>query len=505
MEERQNLKIEEKKKRQPEYEVLRVVSMLMVIVLHYLSKGGLLTSLLTGASVSDGFLWLLEFLCIGCVNVYVLISGYFMSDNHFSAVKVLKLWGQVFFYSILVATIMLVSGIEDYHKYTNLHELLYYFCPVSMGHYWFATSYIVLYLLSPVLAFAAGKLDKKQLGITVAFLLGVFCLIKTIFPFELAFDDRGIGVMWFICLFLTATYIRRFGSPIGKTKVSALFLYLFSAVMAWVCLYGASIMYSNTGKYERYLSIFLENNSIFVFGASLGLFLLFGQIKLKENAFIRFLARIAPYTFGVYLLHEHNMVNYKWPEWLRVGETYGAYRVLHLILCVLIIFCIGIIVDFIRALIFKLIAFLWGIAMKIYNAKKEVWDYLIFGVLATVVNWVAYFLTSRVYIIHLVPDNESVMALISNTIAWVVAVLFAYWTNRNFVFKSTATEKNQVIKEFVSFVSARLATFAIEEILLVVMVGLMNINDIISKIFIGIVVIVLNYVFSKLFIFKKKN
>ena len=78
-----DLMISSKKDKNISYEILRVVSMLMVITLHYLVKGGLLRESLVGASASEGVFWFLEAACLCCVNVYVLISGYFLTESNF--------------------------------------------------------------------------------------------------------------------------------------------------------------------------------------------------------------------------------------------------------------------------------------------------------------------------------------------------------------------------------------------------------------------------------------
>ena len=334
-------------------------------------------------------------------------------------------------------------------------------------------------------------------------LLTVSSLLKSVIPFELTFDDRGLGILSFISLFMTAVYIRLYGCPIFKTKMTAFIGFISFALLSWIFRYGASIYVGDSGKYQHLLNIGTDFNFMFVVGISIGLFMFFLHLDIKKNMFTDFMVRIAPYTFGVYLLHEHNLLRYKWLEVMKVGDKYGYLRPVHLILTVLIVFSVGIAIDLFRSLLFILIERLWAFAMKIYNGKREIFDYLIFGVLATVVNWAAYIITSRVYIIHLIPDDETLMAMISNIIAWVAAVLFAYWTNRTFVFRSDVTGKGAVFKEFVAFIGARITTFLIEMLLFWIMIDRMKINDIVSKIIISVVVIILNYVFSKLFIFKK--
>lgn len=139
---------------------------------------------------------------------------------------------------------------------------------------------------------------------------------------------------------------------------------------------------------------------------------------------------------------------------------------------------------------------LWNWGWSIYHKYEEVLSYLIFGFLAFVVNYVVYAVGIKAF---------SLNYQVSNMIAWVVAVIFAYWTNRTFVFKSKTKEITSILKEFASFVSARLATLVLEIVILWLFIDVLNINDMFAKLVGQFVVIVTNYFLSKLWIFKKKK
>ena len=96
-------------------------------------------------------------------------------------------------------------------------------------------------------------------------------------------------------------------------------------------------------------------------------------------------------------------------------------------------------------------------------------------------------------------------ALIGNVFSWILAVLFAYVTNRKWVFNSTASSKTDILKEMLSFFAARLATLGIEELLIFIFINLLGLNSMVVKIGAQIVVLVLNYLFSKLIVFRKKH
>ena len=125
----------------------------------------------------------------------------------------------------------------------------------------------------------------------------------------------------------------------------------------------------------------------------------------------------------------------------------------------------------------------------------EVLSYLIFGVLTTVVNYMVYL---PVY------NLLGLSAALSNAIAWVVAVAFAYLTNKPFVFKSYDWSAKTVIPELTKFVGCRVASGAAETLILLVTVDLLHWNGNIWKLITSVLVVVMNYVASKLVVFKKK-
>ena len=136
--------------------------------------------------------------------------------------------------------------------------------------------------------------------------------------------------------------------------------------------------------------------------------------------------------------------------------------------------------------------------MQLFKKYQQPILYLFFGVCTTAVNIITYYLCAH-------PLHLSVVA--STCIAWVISVLFAYITNKWWVFESHTLNPGKVWREFVSFVLCRVATFLFNLAALFVMVDLMKMEFFLCKLLISVVVVVLNYVFSKILIFtndKKK-
>lgn len=134
---------------------------------------------------------------------------------------------------------------------------------------------------------------------------------------------------------------------------------------------------------------------------------------------------------------------------------------------------------------------LWALYLK----YKEVILYLVFGGLTTLTNIGAYALFARVFHMNLMAANGLALAL---------SILFAYVTNKLFVFESKTDSWGAVLQEFASFMACRLATAVLDMFLMYITVSVAGLYDLLMKAIVNIIVIVLNFVFSKLIIFKKK-
>ena len=128
--------------------------------------------------------------------------------------------------------------------------------------------------------------------------------------------------------------------------------------------------------------------------------------------------------------------------------------------------------------------------------NRETITYIIFGVLTTAVNYVTYYLLYKF---------TALDAIIYNTIAWAVSVVFAFITNKLFVFESKSWKIQTVLLEFFPFVGARILSLLIEEAFLLLTVNVMGIHELIAKIIISVVVVIVNYFASKFLIFRNKK
>ncbi len=160
-------------------------------------------------------------------------------------------------------------------------------------------------------------------------------------------------------------------------------------------------------------------------------------------------------------------------------------------------FKLGIFISIISVILFAIYIFfernITNFVLSLYNKYEEIINYLIAGGLTTVVSISSYALFSKLLCINYI---------ISTILSFVLAVIFAYFVNKKFVFKSITNNLNELLIEMYQFIKYRLISLGIDVLLMILMVSVLNIDDLISKIIVQVIIVILNYFFSKIFIFK---
>lgn len=177
--------------------------------------------------------------------------------------------------------------------------------------------------------------------------------MKSVLPVRLETDAKGYDCLWYLCVFLTAAYIRKYGLPFIQKRGRGLMLYVVSVLFIFggtMCLH---FVYVKTGSLGLMIKVFIEYNHVFVFLAAVGLFAAFLRIRIEGKA-AKVICALSKYTLGVYLLHENIGVRYVWQKWLgaerisNVGEL-----ILWSLIAVTAVFAAGILAEWVRSLLTK--------------------------------------------------------------------------------------------------------------------------------------------------------
>ena len=383
------------KKRMVNIEVLRLLAMMMVVSLHYLAKGELLEKLTGPLSAKGHLAWILESFSIAAVDVYVLISGYFLVETGFRCRRVISLVLQVMFYTCLLPVVLIATGILPAGEIT-FYNILQCIFPTNMLHYWFVSAYVLMFLFTPVLNAAVHGMKKRQLQAAIVILLIMESLSKTVIPVRLELDNLGYDAYWFMVVYLIAAYIRLYGIPFLERREGkggrAVLCYAGACLGMYLLTMLIRGAYLLTGQFENFIESAYGYNHLLTIGAAVALFYVFKNreermqagpvrtengkrmrtgsvgvekreqalaersetVKRSDGRLAGLICGIAPCSFGVYLLHEQVNVRYLWPFWLGADRCDSAFSLLwHWAAAILTVMVIGLAVDYIRGLLFR--------------------------------------------------------------------------------------------------------------------------------------------------------
>ena len=334
--------------RERNFEVMRTWAMFSIVIYHCMCHGigsDYAFDLQLPVSLFN-FTFSDLILVIGsiAVNLYVLVSGYFLINTKFKISRIIRTWVSALFYSVVITTTFLLLSLEPW----SIVTLGKSFFPLSTDAYWFVTQYIGLLILSPFLAMLVRQLSYRQY---VALLIGMGLMVLSVipdFPLGKRFSiSHGNSVWSFVYLFFIAGFIRLHLKriPMGKLVVTVLGLALLTMVSEMVL--G---IHNGVGHL-----LWFNYNGILLF-LSVAVFVFIRQQQIPETGIWSLMVKVAPYTFGVYLIHDHLLMR-DW-IWKTLSMTSYAnqwiYALAVMVVCVLI-FAICILIDTVRKRLFAIL------------------------------------------------------------------------------------------------------------------------------------------------------
>lgn len=321
--------MEIKRERNYSIELLRVIAMIGIVLLHTQMKTGWLQQHSVG---HVGWLgsWGIHACCMVSVNLYVLITGYFMPGSTRSTGKVFSLWKSAVVWGVLILGLALFLDAGA----ISPKDLIRAFLPISTRQYWFLTVYVALYLLSPYLDQLLGGLTKKQYQGLLSILICLFSLFPSLVPWggeDGVYGINGLGgtnIAWFCVLYAVAGYLRRFAQieKLRRYRIWSLAIYVVSILGMLAFQFCMELVQNRIGSGGSYGTWFLNYSSILNLTATLGLFVFFLTMELrltdKTKKTLMFFSQGA---FGVYLIHENpKMRPILWGFVQKIDEQYLA-------------------------------------------------------------------------------------------------------------------------------------------------------------------------------------
>ena len=306
MESIQEAGVIKRSERNSSIELLRIVIMLMIVGCHFATHGGFSFD---NQTITIPRLWwnVIEMGGNFGVDVFVIISGYFLIENRSLRLdfkKICKLWGQLFFYSVALFFFAFAIG-KGTIAPTSIIKSLF---PVSFSQWWFASTYFVMFLLHPYLNRLLLSFDKGQYQKFVVFLFIIWSIIPTFTTSSFQSND----LIEFLMYYSIAGYIKLYGlNPAIKSRQWFILWFSFSLLTYLSCVV---FMVLGT-RYEIFAThaiYFYGRQSVLTIFRAISFFMAFATKKMKYS---RVINTVSSATFGVYLLHDSNLLRpYLWKE-----------------------------------------------------------------------------------------------------------------------------------------------------------------------------------------------
>lgn len=326
-----------KSKRNANIELLRILSIFIIIFNHYAAYGGFEYDNPLSFNA-----FIIEFLHLGGkigVDIFIFISGWFMSrSKNFNVRRIVKLCLQVLFYSIILAVAGRLLGTLS--NSDTIRMLL----AIPAGNWIFITSYFMLCCLSPIINIIINNISKKQYFTLLVFLAFTWMCVPTVLPID--FDMSNTS--WYIFIYMLAGFLHKYEDDIDHKprKLFALsFISLILIIISEIILEILGVYVADV--FGEHAEHFRNMNSIFVVINAVSLFLGVSQLKPKSSNII---PKIASTSLAIFVLHDNRALRPKiWTEWFHTTKFASShYLILHALATAITIFIIGMTIDLIR-------------------------------------------------------------------------------------------------------------------------------------------------------------
>lgn len=340
--------------RLPNFEIIRVIAMFLIVVWHCITHGLNLhvgqPILFDTASPNDIINYILGqaimSFAAASVDLYILVTGYFVAYSESKWNKILPIWTQVCFYSVAITLFSKNQNGMQFHEYVDS------FMPILNNKYWFVTQYIGLIAISPFLACLVKNMQKREFQILLLVLM-VLNLNLKYFAYSVYYSS-SMSLPFFIFLFLIGAYIRQYNPFVKKNMLR---MTLIFATIPFIFAMAKYLIPACVNQMPVKMSCELYAYNSITFFTATSLFIYIKNLKFTDNVIVRSLTNMAPYMFGIYLIHDNGIIrDLLWNQLVDFNTIKGTIYYIPFVLGYSItIFSICIIVDFIRVRIFQLL------------------------------------------------------------------------------------------------------------------------------------------------------
>lgn len=295
-------------------ELLRVIIMYFIVIFHFVVHGMKLWNVKDmPVDIGDfksifnySSTWIVTIITSVAVNVYVLITGYYLGNNStfkftIYCKRFIKILIPTIFYSIILNLAYHLSE----GRIPSVNEMVKSLFPIYNDAYWFVTKYIGLIALSPFLGIILNCINKRIHVLLVLIMLILTCEITPTIGYCHVYDADGMSILWFITLFITGSFINKYDICIRIRNNSGKLFIITGLLIAAIFLIRNFYKMQHGG----YTIISKPHyNSIEIYILSILLLIWASKLNIKDTGIISNIAKMGYLTFGIYLIHDNNYV-----------------------------------------------------------------------------------------------------------------------------------------------------------------------------------------------------
>lgn len=356
-------------------DLFKCVSMIMVIILHVLGHGGILSNLTEGSKQSY-ILWLLEIFCMCAVNCFAIISGYLLISKIPNYRRIINLWLQVVFYCILIGILIIIFFPNISSSLGKRNILIQSVFPLLNDQCGYFTCYFLLSMFMPFLNKFLKKLSHKEFKKLVILMFICFSIMPVLSGNDLFGTENGYAAIWLFVMYIYGAYIKLFYDISNICPSKFLIGYIITSTLAWFFkFFSSNILHttsflSNSDMFIVYISPFIVLSSVF-------LLLFFINIRISNDLIKRIICFASSGSFAVILIHDHPIVR---DYFMNDSFIYLLKSSIYLIVLKIfgygfLIFTICVVIDAIRRLVFDMFN-INKLGIKILNLSNKIYDNL---------------------------------------------------------------------------------------------------------------------------------
>ena len=334
----------EKKERNSNIELYRIIVMLLIVMHHYVVNSGLLDEMFkTPLAPESIFLYLFGMWGKTGIDCFVLITGYFMCKSSISLYKFVKLLLQIELYNVLFYCVFLYTGYITL-SFSNIIQVINPIPSVNTG---FISCFLLFYLFIPFLNILLNNLSKSQHLLLVILCLGIYTMLGTVPWISVTLNY----ITWFCILYVVASYIRLYGIWRSEDKMfwgGASLVLIIISVLSVLMMLSWGISSGVRLDWSLVMFFVSDSNKLLAFLVSISTFMFIKNIHIRQSKWIN---TIASCTFGVLLIHANSdaMRQWLWKDTCdNVGMFYSSMIYVHALCIPIIVFIACTIIDFCR-------------------------------------------------------------------------------------------------------------------------------------------------------------